>query len=75
MARDIEWNINLQPMVNKSVVVETHEGFIRDAKLTKVNFRSIVLNSTVVEYPEDIELNDEDRIPFIQIRSLTLKTR
>lgn len=71
MKNEIEWNINLQSLVNKDVIAETHEGFVREAKLSGIRFRQIHIDGHNLSVPEEIELNGEDTIPFSQLRSLT----
>lgn len=70
-----EWNINLQSMVGKQVRVDTYEGHVREGKLSKFEFRELELNGAKVGYPVEVQLNGEDSIPFIQIRSLALRKK
>ena len=71
--KSFEWNIDFSAFINKRVVVETREGFIRDGKMTAVKYDQMTIDGTVIDYPREIVMNNEDAIPFEQIRFLSKK--
>lgn len=64
----ITWNINLQSLLNKKVRVETREGFVREARVTAIETKEVQLDDDIVSYPESVQFNGEDSIPFSQIK-------
>ncbi len=64
----VSWLIDLSPMVNKRVKLETKEGHIRKALLTEVRFAGLKLQGQDVEYPTEVVLDGDDPIAFTQIR-------
>lgn len=66
------WSIDFGPMLNKKVEVTTREGFVRLATLTDVRYFSLSINSIEIDCPDEIVLNNDDVIPFAQIKSMSL---
>jgi hypothetical protein len=66
-AKSISWDIDLSPMVGRTVAVETREGHRRKGKLTDVRMAVIQLQGQIVEYPSEVVLDGDDPIPWQQL--------
>ena len=69
-----KWDVDLTNMLDQFVSLETHDGIIREGKITRVEHKEIEVNGQKMRMPGAIELNNDmgDLIDFVLIRRMTL---
>jgi len=60
--------------IDKFIHIETHDGVVREGKLTGIRTRQIVVNGNELDYIEGVELNGDpsDNIEFCLIKAIDI---
>jgi hypothetical protein len=66
--------VMLLESVGRNVHLETHDGSVREGKLTAFDCRGIIINGVTLDFPLALELNGDytDHIDFKMIAKLDI---
>lgn len=69
-----KWDVDLEPMIGKTVHIITKDGFEREGKITAVKTRDVTINNKLYVAPFAIELNGDpiDIITFVKMENMDL---
>lgn len=68
-------DVDLGGMVDQFAELETHDGIVREGRISRVLHGSIEINGKPISLPKAIELNGDvgDVIDFVLIRRMKLR--